>query len=277
MSTVRGLLRLTRPDNWAIAAFAVVAGALTGPDPIAIWTPVIRAALVAVLFTAGGMVLNDVTDVEIDRVNKAYRPLPSEMVSRSAAIVWTVVLLGMGVAVLIPLPPVCRWIAFGSLGAIIIYDLWGSRQPLIGNLIVAVVTGLAFLLGGLAIGHGLWGAIPGVLTTFFILGREIIKDLEDMEADRQEGLRTLPLVAGEAKARSVARVVLTILILLLTIPAITGWMNLPYLLVMVPGVGFPVLMIVVRLASQQDETVYRRMQRFLKWDMLAGLLAIMLG
>ncbi|MFC1559258.1 UbiA family prenyltransferase, partial [Gemmatimonadota bacterium] len=129
MNTVRGLLRLTRPDNWAIAAIAVVAGALTGPDRIAYWTPVIWAVLTAVLFTAGGMVLNDVTDIAIDRVNKAYRPLPAGMVSRSAAIVWTVVLLGMGVATLIPLPPVCRWVAFGSLGAIILYDLWGSRQP----------------------------------------------------------------------------------------------------------------------------------------------------
>ncbi|MFC1500538.1 geranylgeranylglycerol-phosphate geranylgeranyltransferase [Candidatus Zixiibacteriota bacterium] len=277
MNTVRGLLRLTRPDNWAIAAIAVIAGALTGPDPVVHWTPVVWAVVVAVLFTAGGMVLNDVADVEIDRVNKAHRPLPSGMVFRPAAITLAVVLMGMGVIALLPLPPVCRMIAFGSLGAIIIYDLWGSRQPFVGNLIVSIVSGLAFLLGSLVVGHGLWGAIPGVLTAFFILGREIIKDLEDMEADRQEGLRTLPLVAGEAKARSAARVVLTILIILLVIPVIAGWMRLPYLLIMVPGVGFPLLKVIVQLADQQDEISYRRIQRFLKWDMLAGLLAILVG
>ncbi len=277
MAAVYGLLRLTRPDNWVIAAIAVIAGAHTGPEQITDWSPLIRALVVAVLFTAGGMVLNDVADVEIDRVNKSYRPLPSDVVSRPIALIWGVLLLLAGVIALLPLPPACRWIGAGSLAAIIMYDLWGSRQPLIGNIIVAIVTGLAFLLGGLAVGHGWWSAIPAVLAFFFILGREIVKDLEDIEADRHDGRRTLPLTAGEAFARALARLVFTILIITVTIPAVTGWLGLPYLLVIVPGVGAPMLWLVVRLARPHDEASYRRIQLFLKWDMLAGLLAILIG
>ena len=148
---------------------------------------------------------------------------------------------------------------------------------MIGNIIVALVTGLSFLLGGLAVGHGWWSSIPAVLAFFFILGREIIKDLEDIEADRHDGLRTLPLVAGEAVARAVARLVFTILIIIATIPAVAGWFGPAYLLAIVSGVGAPLLWLVVRLAQPHDEATYKRIQVFLKWDMLAGLMAILIG
>lgn len=277
MTAVYGLLRLTRPNTWGIAAIAVIAGAYTGPETIADWAPLIRAIAVAALFTAGGMVLNDAADVEIDRVNKSHRPIPSGRVSRPVALVWGVILLLTGLVILLPLSPACRWIGAGSLAAIIIYNLWGSRQPLIGNLIVAIVTGLAFLFGGLAVGHGWWSSIPAVLAFFFILGREIIKDLEDIEADRHRGLRTLPLAAGEAAARAVARLVFTILIIIVTIPAVVGWFSLVYLLAIIVGVGVPLLWLVVRLARPHEAASYKRIQMFLKWDMLAGLLSILIG
>ena len=124
--------------------------------------------------------------------------------------------------------------------------------------------------------HALAGHIPLSRTDVRRI-REIIKDLEDMDADRREGRRTLPLTIGEAGARAAARLVFTLLIILLPLPAIAGWMGLAYLLVVAIGVGGPLLILVVRLAGPHDAAAYRRIQRFLKWDMLVGLLAIIVG
>lgn len=277
MKKLLGFIQLTRPHNAVIASIAVIVGAVMGPDRVMVWSLVLWAALSAALLTAGGNTLNDVRDVEVDRINKPHRPLASGLINLRSATIWAFVLLAGGVASSMPLPPVCRWIAIGSAGMICLYDMWGSGQPLLGNLMVSFLTGLAFLFGSLAVGHGWWGMIPGVIAFFFSVGREIIKDLEDMDADRQGGLRTWPLVAGETSARRMARLVLVLLLLCLPLPTLLSWLGPGYLLIALTGVGVPVLMIILNLDRPREASVYGRLQIILKWDMLVGLLAVLIG
>lgn len=277
MERLKALLRLTRPPNVGLAAISVVIGAVTGSLSVAAWSPVLWAALSAALVTAGGNTLNDVADVAVDRINKPGRPLPSGAISTAAAAWWAGLLMAGGVASSYPLPAACRLIVLFAVAAICAYNFWGKGQPLIGNLMVSIISGLAFFYGSLAADRVWWGLIPGVLAFFFHFGREIIKDLEDMEADRTGGLRTWPLVGGEAAARHTAQAVLIVLLLILVLPTLQGWLAVGYLIVAVVGLGIPVAVIVIGLHRQPDTAAYRRYQLILKWDMLVGLAAILLG
>ena len=271
------MIRLTRPGNVAIAALAVLVGSATGPHPLVLSAQLGWAALVASVITAGGNVLNDVADIGVDRLNKPWRALPSRAIGARGATIWAGTLLAIGIGASLPLSVPCRWIALFAVGAVILYDLWGKGRPFIGNFLVAFVSALVFVFGSLAVGAGLWGLIPAGIAFFFHLAREIIKDLEDLDADRQGGLRTLPLVAGEAVARRMTNVILVLLILALPVPFLADWLGMAYLVVAVAGVGAPAAYLIWSLRSQRAPEVYGRLARLLKWDMLVGLAAVLVG
>jgi len=277
MNSVWYGILVTRPHNVAIAAAAIVVGALTGPTAPADTARLLWAALAAALITAGGNVLNDVIDIAVDAVNKPGRVLPSGRLGRTAALRLAVILLVAGLALTLLLPLLCLLIAIASTALIVFYNLYASGRPVIGNLIVSLLTAVAFPFGSLAVGAGWWGLIPGAFALAFDMGREIIKDLEDCEADRCGGLNTLPIAAGERAARWTAIGALLILLILLPVPHLTGWLHSPYLLIVLPGVGVPVAIIIAGLRRPRASSVYRRFQIVLKVDMIVGLAAVLAG
>ena len=277
MNRIGALLHLTRPGNVALAAMAVAVGAWTGPGGIGNWIPMAWAMVAAARIDAAGNTLNDVADVEVDRVNKPQRPLPSGRVTRRGASVWAAVLFTGGLAATIPLPGGCRAIAIAAVAGIVAYDLWWKGLPLIGNLAVAVISSFAFPFGSLAVAKWPWGFIPATLAFLFHLAREVIKDLEDMEADRSADLRTFPVLAGDRSATIVARGILILLVSALFVPWAAGWLGIGYLVIGVLGVGGPALYVVVRLRPGESTALYGHLSRALKWDMVIGLVAILVG
>lgn len=274
---VTGLFLLLRPGNVLLAVLSVGVGALVGPNTILEPAGLAWAALAAALVTAGGNVLNDVADVGIDRINKSERPLPRGLVPERVATVYGVVLLLGALAAAVPLPWICRGIVLASVAGVTYYDLRGKRIPLVGNLIVALISGAVFPFAGLAAGTGLFGLIPGVLAFLMHLAREIVKDLQDEAADRTSGRRTLPIAAGVPTARRLSRLVLVLLIIALPLPYFLGWLGRGYLLTALLGVGVPVLWVVVELMGPQTSAGYRRLAAVLKYDMPLGLVAVLIG
>lgn len=142
---------------------------------------------------------------------------------------------------------------------------------------VALIAGFAFPFGSLAVGRGWWGGIPALLAFLFHLAREIVKDLEDLEADRSGGLNTLPIFAGERVARRTAQAVLVGLLLFIPVPVAAGWLGWRYAVIAGIGVGLPAIHLLMGLGFAREEADYRRYQRLLKWDMIVGLLAVLAG
>src|SRR5437016_9087980 len=70
-------LSMTRPVNCLMIGLAVVVGEIINLGVIPPLDRLVLGFLTASLMMAGTMVLNDVYDIEIDRVNAPTRPLPS--------------------------------------------------------------------------------------------------------------------------------------------------------------------------------------------------------
>ena len=175
--------------------------AFTGGDGAALALAMLSAACIG----AAANAINDVFDLEIDRVNRPDRPLPSGTVTvGTARAVWVAgSALGIGLGAL--LSAVHLGLALFSVLLLYGYSARLKRTPLVGNLAVALVLALALLYGGLAVaamgGVLLLGAGFAAGTT---LAREVAKDIEDAVGDAAEGARTLPLVAGPNVAVGVA-------------------------------------------------------------------------
>ncbi len=211
-------LKLARIGNVIIAFVSVeCAGILCGINIASSWE-VFAAAIAASFVTAGGNAINDFFDVDIDKINRPRRPLASGRLSPRQAKVFYAVVTAIGLAASIFINVPTFIIAVVAAGMVFLYSYRLKRTIFYGNLTVAVVTGLAFVYGGTAVGD-LRDVYPAALFAFLTnLIREIIKDAEDVEGDSKIGVKTIATKYGTAVSSRIS-IVLTAILLLMVLEA----------------------------------------------------------
>ena len=275
-----GLLALLRPFNLLVAAAGVALGGfLVAGSPALGGEPgrrLLVAAASAVLIGGAANALNDLFDLEIDRINRPGRPLPSGRVTPGwAKGIWiggSAAGLGLGMA----LSAAHAAVAFFSIAALYAYNARLKRAGFAGNVLVAFILGLVLVYGGRAVGApepALVGAAFAFLTT---LAREIVKDIEDAEGDAQAGARTLPLVYGRRAASGAAALVVAFTLALTPLPFLVFGYSGLYL----GGVLLADLLLLRALGlllTRAPEEAARPARAALKGCMVLGILALSAG
>ncbi|AGB36909.1 geranylgeranylglycerol-phosphate geranylgeranyltransferase [Natronococcus occultus] len=233
--TLRGVLELTRPVNVIAASVltfigAFVAGGVTN-HPVEV-TAAVAATGLAV---GGGNAINDYFDREIDRINQPERAIPRGAVSPRGALAFSVVLFGAAVVLALLLPWLAIAIAAINLVALVAYTELFKGLPGLGNALVAYLVGSTFLFGAAAVGEIGPAAVLFLLAGVATLTREIIKDVEDVAGDREEGLNTLPIAIGERPALWVATALLVAAVLASPLPYVLDEFGAVYLAAVVPA------------------------------------------
>ncbi len=268
-ATVRGAIELTRPSNALVAGALTFIGTVVAGDPA---SPSAAAAIAAtILATGAGMATNDYYDREIDAINRPDRPIPRGDVAPRAALAFAIVLFGAAVALALTLPPVAIGIALINLVALVTYTKYFKGMPGVGNALVAFLGGTPFPFGGAAVGNIRPTLVLFVLAAFATFGREVIKDIEDVRGDREEGLRTLPIVIGRRRSRWVAAAAMGVATVASPLPFIRGHFEEPYLVVLVPAVA---TMVYGVRAAWHDPG---RGQRLIKLGMYLAVAAFVVG
>ncbi len=188
--------------------------------------------LATVFISAGGYIINDYYDVRIDNINKPDDIVIDKGVKRRVAMGAHSVLSFLGVAIGIALAWKCNILMAGAtLFCVSVIALWYystsfKYQFLTGNLVVSLLTGMTpFMVAlfeipliidrynntlaqqeidfGTTATHTLllWAGCYSLAAFGLSLIREIIKDMEDVEGDKEYGCRTLPIVMGIKKAK----------------------------------------------------------------------------
>ena len=160
-------------------------------------------ALAAVCLNAASNIVNQIFDLEIDRVNKPERLLPSSQVSMREAksLAGFFALLSFLLAWIVPnkeffgIVFLTSWIVFFYSAP----PLRIKRFPFLANLWIAVPRGTLLVVSG-------WTSVKSFLDSeiwliasvfgLFVFGATTTKDFSDMEGDRRFGCRTLPVVLG---------------------------------------------------------------------------------
>jgi 4-hydroxybenzoate polyprenyltransferase len=149
MSSLRGYIDLVRPANVTTALADVLAGyALAGlRNPRALpWLLAATACLYA-----GGIVLNDYFDRDLDRVERPERPIPSGRVSAGSAAWLGSLLLTAGVLLAAQATAAAMIVATAIAVSVLLYDSWGKRFSLVAPINMGLCRALNLLLGAAAV------------------------------------------------------------------------------------------------------------------------------
>jgi geranylgeranylglycerol-phosphate geranylgeranyltransferase len=238
MRNALALLTILRPHNVAAAVLSVAIGFSMSGGSHWPWLVLVAAAFA----TAAGNTINDIYDVAIDRVNKPRRPLAAGALSVRAAVGQYAFFVGATLFVSLYLPrTAAAWIVVWVV-LLHVYSWRLKRLYLAGNVLVAIVAGSGFLLGAYVGGDPMVGLIPACYTFVFVMGREIVKDTDDIEGDRACRAATFPVISGRRAALVTALVVFLALSISFPLPSFMGFYRPAYGLIMLCSV-VPILLI----------------------------------
>lgn len=239
-------------------------------------TKVYFAFLTAFLVCGAGNVINDYFDFEIDRINNPARPLPSGKISRRAAHVYALSLFAAGVALSILINEFALLIAAFNSTLLYTYAWKIKRSGGIGkNLTVSYLVASPFLFGGIAVGRAFVTLILVLLAGLANTGREILKDVEDLEGDRRF-IKTLPVEMGVEKSALLASAFILAAVLISPLPYILGVLSRNYLIAVVLADAVFIYAALKFLKSRNAESA-REAQKLVKLGMFFGLLAFLAG
>ena len=152
MGKVMGFLRLIRPLNCTMMAFAVVVGASL-VAPLNLTTNLFLGVATSFLLTAASMVINDYYDRGIDAINEPNRPIPKGDVKPKEALVFATVLSATGLAAAFETNMESFLVAIVAAIISVTYITKGKGTGLPGNFLVSATVVIPFIYGGLAVGQ----------------------------------------------------------------------------------------------------------------------------
>jgi 4-hydroxybenzoate polyprenyltransferase len=215
--TLRTYIDLARPFTLVAPALGFTSGALTaiGAAPRDPWrlglltAPLVGSAMAALL-NAGNNALNQIYDLEIDRVNKPKRPLPSGRLTTAQVWLFTNLTYALALVLAWLVAPQgrheCFWLVLIAVVCTYIYSVPPLRTKRLGiwaNVTIAIPRGVLLKVAGWSAVKTVFGVEPwyiGAIFGLFLLGATTTKDFADMDGDRRGGCRTLPIQYGVRRA-----------------------------------------------------------------------------
>lgn len=251
--------------------------------------------LVTLLITAGGYIINDLIDLEIDLLNKPERVIISRKIPHQMAywLYFVFNLAGFVLALAIAFATNRMHLLFIFPFAVIgllVYSKWLKKRPLSGNLLIA------FYCAGVA--AIVWIAeLPALLKLPLIdyqqviqlllfyagfaflstLFREIVKDIEDAQGDAMAGARTVPIYWGTKVAKNIALVIGILLLIFLGYVMLILKNSLDIVaLLLLFGLGILICIGTWSLYKAENKMQFHQLSQFSKIIMLGGILLLLL-
>lgn len=225
---IRGYIKLLRPFTLLTPAIGALSGALMSAS----YNKFENFDLVKLIYGIGALVvlngasnsLNQVYDLDIDKINKPYRPIPSGIVSRDEAllIAWFLYMIAIFRSAIIDFDFALFVFAIALIS--ILYSMPPIRfkqYTWFSNISIAIARGLLLIVAGWSIFGDpfkqttwirIFGGneidIPlepvpwlvGSIMCVYLIGAITTKDFTDVEGDRKYGIKTLPVLYGNRKA-----------------------------------------------------------------------------
>jgi geranylgeranylglycerol-phosphate geranylgeranyltransferase len=270
--------KILRPINFFFVSLTVLFGALY-KNPVPFNSNILFAMMSASLISGAGYIINDFFDLKIDVVNRPERMIPSGKISPSAAYIYSVFLFVMGIVLsYLTANIICVSLAIFNSTLLYFYARYFKRKLLWGNLIVSYAAFCSLVYGGLAAGNFENSFYLGLFAFLFTFIREIVKDAEDVEGDREFEVRSIAIAWGKKSVIWLSALI-TILIILLFIylqfnhyfTPFTFWLCLLFITI-------PLLLILRYLYTNIDsKSAFSKSSTILKIDMLILLIIVFIG
>ncbi|XCF07548.1 geranylgeranylglycerol-phosphate geranylgeranyltransferase [Tamlana crocina] len=267
-------------------------GAQTSLDGFDIFLLIFATICIA----AAGNVVNDIYDIETDRINKPHRVIVGKSISKNTAFNLFIALNIIGVGTGFYLSHAVGKPAFFSVFIIIsillyVYATYLKRTLLIGNLVISFLVAMSLII------VGIFELLPVITpenrttqTLFFKMIwdyalfafsinflREIAKDIEDIDGDYSQGMNTMPIAIGRARSKNILAVLNFIPLGGIIYHLNTNFYKQPYavayFLIFVVG---PLIYITIKTFNAKTKSDFRHLSTMYKWVMCFGMLSLLL-
>lgn len=253
--------------------------------------------LATVSIAAAGYLINDIHDQETDRINKPDSVFVGKAMSEKAAYNWYFALNIIGVGAgfylsnLIGRPEFSA--IFISIAALLhLYATNFKQSPLFGNFLVAILLATSVIIIGVYDlfpilsneNRPLLSVLFQVLIDYAVFAfminllREIVKDLEDVDGDYNQGMNTLPIALGVARTSKavfwismIPNAVLAFYVNKFFI-ANNLWIAAAYSLVLVIA---PMIYFTIKMWQATTKKEFHHLANVLKFVILFGILSIL--
>lgn len=260
--------------------------------------------LSSVFIAAGGYIINDYFDLNIDLVNKPGRIVVEKVIPRRWAILlhWLFSLVGILLGFYISYVTKNWLIGFSNIICVLllwVYSTTFKKKLLSGNIIISLLTAWVVLIIFFFIDHISSSSLQNwhisnqiddashrrIMRLAFLYGgfafvisiiREVIKDMEDMEGDARFGCKTMPIVWGIPVAKvfvGVWLMALTGSLLAIQIYAmyLGWWWSILYCVTLII---IPLLWITRKLYQATTSADFGYLSGAVKFVMLTGILSM---
>ncbi|MDR3611309.1 MAG: geranylgeranylglycerol-phosphate geranylgeranyltransferase [Ignavibacteriaceae bacterium] len=277
MKKLSSYIILIRPLNFLITFLTVIVAAVICYKGDISLLKVLLAALTASLTLSAGNIINDIFDIKGDKINHPERPLPSGIISVNSALIYYFILTVISISLSLFISNLNLIINLLAVLLLLLYSFSIKKYILWGNILVAFLTGLVFIYGGISVNNFTHSLIPAFFAFLINLIREIVKDMEDSEGDFAVGLTTIYSEFGLEGVRKIILVLSLLLILLSVVPYVLGIYSRYYFIVIL--VMFIPLMIyfLVSIGFDVSKKNLNKLSIILKLDMVFGLIALYVG
>lgn len=268
-------LKIIRPANVFIVFLVTSTAHILfsgGWESAAFW-----GALALSLSAAAGNVINDIFDLPTDKINRPGRPLPSGVITQRAARGFYLTLLAGSMVFAVRIN-VNSLIFIASVNVLLyFYSAKLKATAFTGNVTVALLTSSSFLYAGF-LSHKLYDAFYFAGFAFLSnLGREFIKDIEDINGDRESGMRTLPVIIGGESSRKIVIILLAAVPAAIVISAFLQVFSPMFLIISLCSVVPLYLLSIYDLLRPDWMARLRGISLKIKISMLFGLVALLAG
>jgi len=252
------------------------------------------------LITAGGYIINDLYDIEADKINKPNKLFIDKTISKKNAwksyfiLTFLGLILGVFLSISKLLPFYSLFFIFTIIG-LFFYSKNLKKQILIGNILVSFFVGLTiFLLISFELDNhfktpnkGITNAFNIIFPFWSVIGysffaflttfvREIIKDIEDVNGDLKLKSNTLPIIFGRKRASKVAFFFSAVLLVFLLIILQIIKSDILFLGYGIIFILLPLLYFLYKLWFSKSKQDYSLLSNILKIIMLFGILSMLL-
>ncbi len=202
-----------RPFTLLAPALGMLSGGIAGagarpPLPVdpTLVLDLFLGTLMAAVLNGASNTLNQIYDLEVDRVNKPRRPLPSGRIGLAEA--WVLTLFLFLAALLLAWLVSTQTLILATAAAALttVYSVPPLRTKARGiwaNVTIAIPRGLLLKVAGWSCARTVLQPEPwfiGLIFGLFLLGASSTKDFADIKGDAAGGCRTLPIIYGVRKA-----------------------------------------------------------------------------
>ena len=254
--------------------------------------------LSTVFIAAGGYIINDIMDQETDSINRPNQVIVGRSISESMAynlyFGFTIAgaLIGFYLSNLIYRDNFFGIFIITSL-LLYIYATSFKQIAVIGNILVSLALALSVIIVGLfdiipatdqvnRFQMMLWLELLFDYAVFaFLLNfiREIIKDLEDINGDYNQGMRTLPIVLGVSRTAKVVALITVIATVILLWYINNHLMNSGLYIATIYALVFlvsPLIFAVVKVWTAATQKEFHLLSNVIKAVIFFGILFILI-